>query len=399
MSKYIQKISKGDAESVDMDSSQLDLASKYVEQQVNAGHIPLGYVFVVRKGKIVLDKYFIHPKVVDQGIKIYSNSMFPIASVTKPLTATLAMKMVEMGNFSLDTPVAEYISEFGQKGKNSITPRHLLTHTSGLSDSLVAQNGKPKPTCFDEVINRICEQPLMFQPGTDFSYSTPAFEVLVTLIQKTSGIEWEQLSKELLFKPMAMTNSHFNTPKAPIDQAIPLFNRAMEIDLSPNDSGLELHHHFKFNMGGGNGLSNPRDIAAFCQMMLNQGSYNNVQILSPVTVSRMTEPQFQWWDSGSKLNLQEKPDFVSQGLGWMVRNKSHYRGSDLMSPKAFFHGGAYGMRTIVDPEYDLITIFLTSAYHDSSYGNTRNCSYYPWLTHHHYMQQIFSNMTYAAIKK
>ena len=399
MSKYIQKISKGDAESVDMDSSQLDLASKYVEQQVNAGHIPLGYVFVVRKGKIVLDKYFIHPKVVDQGIKIYSNSMFPIASVTKPLTATLAMKMVEMGNFSLDTPVAEYISEFGQKGKNSITPRHLLTHTSGLSDSLVAQNGKPKPTCFDEVINRICEQPLMFQPGTDFSYSTPAFEVLVTLIQKTSGIEWEQLSKELLFKPMAMTNSHFNTPKAPIDQAIPLFNRAMEIDLSPHDSGLELHHHFKFNMGGGNGISNPRDIAAFCQMMLNQGSYNNVQILSPVTVSRMTEPQFQWWDSGSKLNLQEKPDFVSQGLGWMVRNKSHYRGSDLMSPKAFFHGGAYGMRTIVDPEYDLITIFLTSAYHDSSYGNTRNCSYYPWLTHHHYMQQIFSNMTYAAIKK
>ena len=399
MSKYIQKISKGDAESVDMDSSQLDLASKYVEQQVNAGHIPLGYVFVVRKGKIVLDKYFIHPKVVDQGIKIYSNSMFPIASVTKPLTATLAMKMVEMGNFSLDTPVAEYISEFGQKGKNSITPRHLLTHTSGLSDSLVAQNGKPKPTCFDEVINRICEQPLMFQPGTDFSYSTPAFEVLVTLIQKTSGIEWEQLSKKLLFEPLGMTNSHFNTPKAPTNQAIPLFNRAMEIDLSPHDSGLELHHHFKFNMGGGNGISNPRDIAAFCQMMLNQGSYNNVQILSPVTVSRMTEPQFQWWDSGSKLNLQEKPDFVSQGLGWMVRNKSHYRGSDLMSPKAFFHGGAYGMRAIVDPEYDLITIFLTSAYHDSSYGNTRNCSYYPWLTHHHYMQQIFSNMTYAAIKK
>ena len=399
MSKYIQKISKGDAESVDMDSSQLDLASKYVEQQVNAGHIPLGYVFVVRKGKIVLDKYFIHPKVVDQGIKIYSNSMFPIASVTKPLTATLAMKMVEMGNFSLDTPVAEYISEFGQKGKNSITPRHLLTHTSGLSDSLVAQNGKPKPTCFDEVINRICEQPLMFQPGTDFSYSTPAFEVLVTLIQKTSGIEWEQLSKELLFKPMAMTNSHFNTPKAPIDQAIPLFNRAMEIDLSPHDSGLELHHHFKFNMGGGNGISNPRDIAAFCQMMLNQGSYNNSQIISPVTVSRMTEPQFQWWDIGNKLNLQEKPDFVSQGLGWMVRNKSHYRGSDLMSPKAFFHGGAYGMRAIVDPEYDLITIFLTSAYHDASYGNNRNCSSYPWLTHHHQMQQTFGNMTYAAIMK
>ena len=399
MESYIETISQGDAESVNMNSNQLELAANYVERQVDAGHIPLGYVMVVRKGKIVLDKYFIHPKAVAQGIKIHSNSMFPIASVTKPLTATLAMKMVELGHFSLETPVAEYIPEFGQKGKTSITPRHLLTHTSGLSDSLVAQNGKPKPTCFDEVINRIHEQPLMFKPGTDFSYSTPAFEVLVALIQKTSGVEWEQLSKELLFKPLGMTNSHFNTPKAPTNQAIPLFNRAMEIDLSPNDSGLELHHHFKFNMGGGNGLSNPRDIAAFCQMMLNQGSYNNVQIISPVTVSRMTEPQFQWWDIGNKLNLQEKPDFVSQGLGWMVRNKSHYRGSDLMSPKAFFHGGAYGMRAIVDPEYDLITIFLTSAYHDASYGNNRNCSSYPWLTHHHQMQQTFGNMTYAAIMK
>lgn len=399
MKSYIEKISSGDAESVDMNSNQLELAAKYVEQQVDAGHIPLGYVMVVRKGKIVLDKYFVHPKAADQGVKIQPNSIFRIASVTKPLTATLAMKMVEMGNFSLETPVAEYIPEFGQKGKNAITPRHLLTHTSGLSDSLVAQNGKPKPTCFDEVLNRIYEQPLMFQPGTDFSYSTPAFEVLVELIQKTSGLEWEQLSKKLLFEPLGMTNSHFNTPKAPNNQAIPLFNRAMEIDHLPNDSGLELHHHFKFNMGGGNGLSNPIDIAIFCQMMLNQGSYNNVQILSPVTVSRMTEPQFEWWDSGNLLNSPHKPDFVSQGLGWMTRNKSHYRGSDLMSSKAFFHGGAYGMRAIADPEYDLITIFLTSSYHDASYGNNRNCSSYPWLTHHHQMQQTFGNMTYSAIIK
>ena len=131
MERHIETISQGDAESVDMNSNQLELAATYVEQQVDAGHIPLGYVMVVRKRKIVLDKYFIHPKAVAQGIKIHSNSMFPIASVTKPLTATLAMKMVELGNFSLETPVAEYIPEFGQKGKTSITPRHLLTHTSG----------------------------------------------------------------------------------------------------------------------------------------------------------------------------------------------------------------------------------------------------------------------------
>ena len=61
MKSYIEKISSGDAESVDMNSNQLELAAKYVEQQVDAGYIPLGYVMVVRKGKIVLDKYFVHP--------------------------------------------------------------------------------------------------------------------------------------------------------------------------------------------------------------------------------------------------------------------------------------------------------------------------------------------------
>ena len=399
MKRYIEKISLGDPESVDMKSSQLDLAWKYVEQKVEAGLIPLGYVMVVRKGKIVLDKHLVNRKAADQGVKIQPNSLFRIASVTKPLTAVLAMKMVEMGNFSLETPVAEYIPAFGQNGKNSVTPRHLLTHTSGLSDYLVAENGRDKPTCIDEVLNRVYEQPLMFKPGTNFTYSTLAFEVIVELAQKTSGISWEQLSKDLLFGPLGMKNSYFNTPKAPTNKAIPLFNRELEADHSPNDSGLELHYHFKFDMGGGNGLSNPLDIATFCQMMLNQGSYNNLQILSPVTVSRMIEPQFQWWEGSNQLNLQEKPDYVSQGLGWMIRNKSHYRGSDLMSPKAFFHGGAYGMRAIVDPEYDLITIFLTSSFHDASYGNNRNRTNYPWLTHHHQMQQTFGNMAYSAIMK
>ncbi len=354
----------------------------------------MGYVVVVRNSKIVLERSFVHPHASDQGVDIRPDSIFQIASVTKPLTATLVMKNVEMGNLSLQTPVADYIPEFGKNGKEIVTPRHLLTHSSGLSDKISG----PKPTSFNELLERIYEKPLVFVPGTNYSYSTLAFEVLIELIQKTSGLNLEKLSRKLLFGPLGMNNSYFNTPGAPQNRVIPLFDRSMKVNNKPYDTGLERNYHFKFNVGGGNGLSTPIDIAILCQMMLNGGNYNGLKILSPVTVSRMVENQFEWWDSPNIQAGPNKPDFVSQGLGWMVRNKAHYRGSDIMSNRAFFHGGAYGMRAIVDPEYDLITIFLTSAYHEKTAGN-KSKSTFSWLSHHHQIQQIFGNMVSGAIIK
>ena len=118
-------------------------------------------------------------------------------------------------------------------------------------------------------------------------------------------------------------------------------------------------------------------------MMLNGGSYGGARVLSPVSVQRMTERQYSWWDSPERLtgDAVARQQILSKGLGWMVRGESHYRGSDLMSPRAFFQGGAAGMRAIVDPEYDMFTVFFTSS--------TNNI--------HHAIHHVFGTMAFAAV--
>jgi CubicO group peptidase (beta-lactamase class C family) len=109
-------------------------------------------------------------------------------------------------------------------------------------------------------------------------------------------------------------------------------------------------------------FSTADDLAAFGQMMLNGGALNGVRVLSPVTVRHMVESQFPWADTAERLAGTGEEHFttLSKGLGWMVRGAGFFRGSDLMSRRAFFHGGYLGMRVIVDPDYDLVSVFLTS---------------------------------------
>jgi CubicO group peptidase (beta-lactamase class C family) len=110
-------------------------------------------------------------------------------------------------------------------------------------------------------------------------------------------------------------------------------------------------------------FSTAEDLAAFGQMMLGGGALGGVRVLSPVAVRQMVARQYPWGDTPERLAGTGEEHFttLSKGLGWMVRGAGFFfRGSDLMSPRAFFHGGKLGMRVIVDPDYDLVSVFLTS---------------------------------------
>ena len=114
--------------SVGMSGDQLDAASDYVQKMVEIGAIPLAEILVARHSKIVLHRCFVNSEVSAKGIEITSDSIFEVASITKVFCALLMMKQVEMGNVSLEIPVAEYIPEFGRFGKETVTPRHLLSY-------------------------------------------------------------------------------------------------------------------------------------------------------------------------------------------------------------------------------------------------------------------------------
>ena len=380
--------------SVGMSGDQLDAASDYVQKMVEIGAIPLAEILVARHSKIVLHRCFVNSEVSAKGIEITSDSIFEVASITKVFCALLMMKQVEMGNVSLEIPVAEYIPEFGRFGKETVTPRHLLSHSSGMQDLI---NG-PEPASFEELLDKIYEQPLVFEPGTRSSYSTLAFDILVEIMRRVTGRELVDLGGELLFGPLGLTHTHFRSPGRRREQVLPIFDRELVPHDDPFDAGLEHRPHFRFSVGGARGCSNVLDMAAIAQMMLNKGTYRGVKVLSPVTVQRMTERQFPWSDTPDRLTSPNRYSFLSKGLGWMVRGDAVFFGSDLMSPRDFFHGVAYGSRVVVDPVYDLLTVFSTSAWHDSPPGPESRTKSLPKTADHEWkIQHVFGNMAFAAI--
>ena len=303
------------------------------------------------------------------------------------------MKLVEMGRVSLEVPVAEYIPEFGRFGKETVTPRHLLSHSSGMQDLIDG----PEPTSFDELLERIFEQSLVFEPGTRSSYSTLAFDVLVEIMRRVTGRELSDLGEELLFGPLGLTHTHFRSSGEWREQVVPIFDRDLVPHRDPFDAGLEIHRHFRFSVGGARGCSRVLDLAAIGQMMLNKGTYGGNRVLSPTSVERMVERQFSWADTPERLCSPQKYHFISKGLGWMVRGDALFLGSDLMSPRAFFHGGAYGSRLIVDPDYELVTVFSTSVWHDHAPIPVSRRETIPKPADHVVtIQQVFGNMVFAA---
>jgi CubicO group peptidase (beta-lactamase class C family) len=368
-----------------MSAEQVERTCVYVKRAVDEGVLPLADILIARYGRIICHHSYIHPPLEEKGHRLGCDRLFYLASFTKILVATLIMQQVERGSISLERPVAEYIHEFGQRGKEGVTVRHLLAHASGLPDTLAIPVGHVGPA--SEFLEAIYGQPLVFTPGTRGSYCTWGFIVLAELLRRVTGMPLEELGREQLFDPLGMSNTHFGYEEAWKDRIVPIFDDHLQVPEALNRPAL-----LAMVRGDTGAYSTTLDLAVLCQMMLNGGFYGGARVLSPVSVQRMVERQYPWWDTPERLSGtgQEKFVHLSKGLCWMTRGGSFYRGSDLMSSRAFFHGGHLGMRAVVDPEYDLITLFMTSivctAPDVSAYFGTSG------LVHH-----TFSTMAFAAV--
>ena len=390
-------LEKTPPEAAGFSADRLEAAADYLHNAVDLGAIPLVEILVARGSKIVLHDRRLHPKIVAQGFELTDDTIFEVASVTKPLCGSVVMRQVEMGHLSLDIPMAEYLPEFGKAGKGSVTARHLLSHSSGLGDLI---NG-PHPASTEELLERIYDLPLGFEPGTRSSYSTLGFEVVAELVRRVSGKELAELG-DGLFRSLGMGQTHFrardefDSPRAWRAHALPLFDRDLRPHADPFDGEMEDHPHFNYITGGGRGCSSAMDLAVFAQMMLNKGSYGDTRVLSPASVERMVEPQFAWSDTPERRTRADRYMYLSKALGWMVRGDAFFFGGDLMSPRAYFQGGAYGSRVLMDPEYDLALVFLTSTWQHPVTGEEA-IQVPEYMNSFIKIQQVFANMVYGAL--
>src|SRR5258708_4925179 len=166
-------LTDGAAESAGMSPEGIVRVEEYVRRAVDAGVIPLADVAIARRGTLVCRGSFVNPELVARGYRLSADSLYYLGSFTKVFVATLILQQVERGMVMLSRPVADYIPSFARRGKESVTVRHLLAHASGLPDQLASPMDTRKAIA--DVVEEICDQPLVFRPGTRGSYCTWGF--------------------------------------------------------------------------------------------------------------------------------------------------------------------------------------------------------------------------------
>ncbi len=295
-------------EKVGMSSERLNRIKPVMQNYVNENKLPGLITIVARHSKVVhFEKYGLMD--VDKPMQL--NTIFRIASMTKPVTSVAVMMLYEEGHFQLDDPVANYIPEFknvkvfSSQDKNGIhvvdqikpiTIRDLLTHTSGLSgvgadtpvDSMYRTANLSEETLKD-MIQKLSKIPLLYQPGTRWNYSRST-DVLGYLVEVISGNPLNVFLKEKIFIPLKMKDTDFYVFRDKIERVAAVYAPAdsigIKIIMKPDTSNISIP--VKFLSGNGGLVSTATDYMIFSQMLLNKGEYNGVRILGSNTVDLMT---------------------------------------------------------------------------------------------------------------
>jgi CubicO group peptidase (beta-lactamase class C family) len=342
----------------------------FVDQQIVAGAVTL-----VAHGSDVVEFDATGMADVAAGHPMRKDSIFQIMSMTKPVTAVGIMMLAEEGKLALRDPVDLYLPEFKDLRvattvgpdaarmaipNHAITIRDLLTHTAGIQDypgpPAIRDYPQTMSVPLDEVVRQLAKQPLLFQPGTQWSYSSPGIEILGRIIEVCSGEKYADYITEHILRPLGMKDSFYFPPPDKVER-IAMVYALKDGKLVPAPGSIlggdpARHRQGAIFPAPGWGLySTAEDLLHFYCMMLNDGVYEGHRYLSPFSVHVMTEPQTTGiqpvgWMRGSDYGLAW--EVVTDPLGELA---GHSIGT-------YGHGGAFGTQGWIDPNNDLISILL-----------------------------------------
>lgn len=339
-----------------MKAASLEKIDQIMNQAITDRVMPGAVAFVARGGKIVkhsaygysaqyLDGNFTE---MEHPIQMKEDTIFDLASISKIFTAVSVMKLYEKGLFQLDDPVANYIPEFAQNGKENVTIRQLLTHTSGFTAWIpLYTQGNSR----DDRIQLVFKQALKNPPGTAYEYSDLNMITLGALVERLSGQREDVFVKENITGPLGMKDTMYNPPAS-------LKNRiaATEYQSTPN-RGLvwgKVHDENAWSLDGVAGhagvFSTAEDLAKLAYIFLNDGKYGGARILKPETVKLLLE------------NQNEAFPGDDHGLGWEL-GQSWYMDALSEGTYSFGHTGYTGTSIVVSPNNKTIAILLTNRVH------------------------------------
>ncbi|HJS88043.1 MAG TPA: serine hydrolase domain-containing protein [Acetobacteraceae bacterium] len=315
---------------------------------IASGSAP-GIVAVAATGKGPLYAGAFGKRNAETGPDMTPDSVFWIASMTKAVTTTAAMQMVEQGKLSLDAPAGDILPElrapqvlegFDPSGtprlrpaERPITLRQLLTHTAGFSYDLWNANiGRyEKYAHLPELItckNDALKTPLVFDPGDQWQYGTN-IDFAGKMVERVSGQRLEEYFHEHIFGPLGMADTSFRLNPAQRSRLVSMHARQPDGSLKP--IAFEMPQNPEFYMGGGGLYSTAPDYLKFTQVFLHQGSFNGAQVLRPETVAEMMRNQIGELNVVKLVTVQPQssadaeffPGMVKKwGLGFMINTET-----------------------------------------------------------------------------
>ena len=291
------------------------------------------------------------------------DTIFWIASMTKPITATAIMILRDEGKLSIDDPVEKHLPEFknqwliGNKSQEvltlkraarAVTLKDLLTHTSGVADAPTTG----RDLSLAELVLLYSQQPLKSGPGSKWEYNNPGINTLGRIVEVVSGETFEGFLQKRIFKPLGMKDTTFYPSGGQIKRVAksyePGTNDLNEIGISFIRGPLDSRTRPAFPSGGL--FSTAQDMFRFYQMVLKGGTWEGKRIVSTDSVAMMTKTQ----TGDLKTGFTEGMSF---GLGWAVVREP--KGvTSMLSKGTYGHGGAYGTQGWVDPGKNMIFILM-----------------------------------------
>ena len=355
-----------------LNSELLNKAYRLLEESVEAGKIPGAAILVARHGIAMEPRCFGHISPEPDSPPIQPDTMFILASVTKPMTVAAVMLLVEGGKISLDDPVASIIPEFGTHGKEQVTIRHLMTHTSGLPDMLPEnQKLRKQHAPLEEFIRRVCNLKLGFPPGTNIEYQSMGIAILSEVVKRAEGVPLPEFMQREIFQPLGMKDTALGARGLNTDRIAHVNVGNVEmggVNMKNQDWSWNKPYWRNFGAPWGGMFSSVVDMFQYCQMFLNHGELDGVRIFKPETIQVMVTDQTTPMET-----LPESAKDEAWGLGWRFQAKYAWPSfGDFVTFPSYGHWGSTGTLVWVDPAQELICIILTTE--PDAHGILRRCA-------------------------
>ena len=338
-----------------LDPVALDRAFDLAARRVRTGELPSVVMGVANAAGTVRVEALTAPGAERQ---IGTDAVCLLASITKPIVCTAALRLVQEGRLGLRAPLADWLPELRGDTRRAITPWHVLTHTTGYDEEGVEQlirDGLDR----DGLVARVLALQPAVAPGSRFAYMTLPFELLALAMERAAGEALPAILARTVLDPLGMASTAFDPRaagladrEAPVSVGLWEGTRLLGSEDPRVAAGL-VERYTALRLAGGVLWSTADDLLRFGRMMLRGGELDGARVLAPAFVGLATR-EVTVDGLGRAADRLEDEHYA---LGWGKPGPAH-----VASPAAFGHGGQSGTRLWVDPAHDLVFVYLSASW-------------------------------------